>query len=402
MGKESEYSLRRTRVEIAGFVFLTFLGYLIIGLSLAVLPVFIHQTLGYNTIVAGGVISLQYVTTFLVRGYSGSIVDRLGPKPAVLQGMGTFAFSGLLLALASMFDSNPAICLALIAVTRLVTGFAEGLIGASPVNWAMLKVGERHTATAISFNGIASYGALAVGAPLGVVLQKWIGLTGLGGLIVLISAFGFILAVRKTALRGDRKSERHSFINVLRKVAPYGICLALGGIGFGTISTFITLYFESLHWANGALCLTVFGIVFILCRVFFSRMIDRYGGLRVGIISLAFEAAGLLILWFAKDPFGAMVGAGVTGLGFSLVFPALGVEAVRLVSPSSRGSALAGYSLFIDVSLGITGPLIGAVATQFGMVNIFLFSTFLVFAGLTICFGILVRLRTAMRAPAAD
>lgn len=393
MGKESEYSLRRTRVEIAGFVFLTFLGYLIIGLSLAVLPVFIHQTLGYNTIVAGGVISLQYVMTFLVRGYSGSIVDRKGPKPAVLQGMGTFALSGLLLALASMFTGNGFVCLVLIAVTRLVTGFAEGMIGASPVNWAMLKVGEKHTATAISFNGIASYGALAIGAPLGVVLQKWIGLSGLGGLIVLISAVGFVISMRKTAIKGDRKSQRHSFLKVLQKVSPYGICLALGGIGFGTISTFITLYFEYLHWENGALSLTVFGVVFILCRVFFSGMIDKYGGLWVSTISLAFEAAGLLILWLAKDPVWAMAGAGVTGLGFSLVFPALGVEAVKLVSPSNKGSALAGYALFIDVSLGVTGPLIGAVASQFGMLNIFLFSMLLVFSGLIICYSIQMRTR---------
>ena len=58
----------------------------------------------------------------------------------------------------------------------------------------------------------------------------------------------------------------------------------------------------------------------------------------------------------------ALAGAALSGFGFSLVFPALGVEAVNQVSAANRGAAVGAYSLFIDLSLGITGPLVGAVA----------------------------------------
>ena len=80
--------------KIIGFVAFTFLAYFIIGLTLPILPVFVTHDLGYNTMIAGIVISTQYVMTFLCRGYAGSIVDKKGPKPAVMQGMIGFTVSG--------------------------------------------------------------------------------------------------------------------------------------------------------------------------------------------------------------------------------------------------------------------------------------------------------------------
>lgn len=74
----------------------------------------------------------------------------------------------------------------------------------------------------------------------------------------------------------------------------------------------------------------------------------------------------MLLLWLAPNPNLALAGAALTGFGFSLVFPALGVEAVNLVPAASRGAAVGAYSLFIDLSLGITGPVAGAVAAGFG------------------------------------
>lgn len=368
--------------SLVGYVILTFFGYTIIGLPLAVLPFFINKVLGYNTIIAGLVISLQYLTTFAMRGYSGNITDKKGPKPAVLISMGSFLLSGILLWIAYECKGTPHISLAILVITRLITGCGEGMIGASPINWAMLALGDQHTGTAISFNGIASYGGLAMGAPLGVYLEKFIGIEGVAIIIMAIAVTGYLVAHRKKAYRNEIIENRQSFMKVLAKVSPYGICLALGGLGFGTLSTFITLYYDYMHWTNGALCLTVFGATFILTRVVFSNAIKTYGGIKVSIASFAVEAIGLAILAYAPNVWLSLLGAGITGCGFALVFPALGVEAVNLVSASNKGSALAGYGLFIDISLGITGPLVGAVGEHWGMDKIFPFSMFVVVIGL--------------------
>jgi predicted MFS family arabinose efflux permease len=94
------------------------------------------------------------------------------------------------------------------------------------------------------------------------------------------------------------------------------------------------------------------------------------------------ETLGLLLLWLASTPELALAGAALTGFGFSLVFPALGVEAVNLVPASSRGAAVGAYSLFIDLSLGITGPLAGAVASGYGYASTFLFAALASLIGL--------------------
>lgn len=323
-----------------------------------------------------------------MRGYSGNLTDKKGPKPAVLVSMSSFVLSGILLWIAYECKFSPHLSLAILIITRLVTGCGEGMIGASPINWAMLDLGDQHTGTAISFNGIASYGGLAIGAPLGVYLEKFIGLEGVAIVIIIIAAIGYWVAYRKKPLKNEIIENRQSFVKVLKKVAPYGICLALGGLGFGALSTFITLYYDYMHWTNGALCLSIFGGTFILTRVVFSNAIKSYGGIKVGIISFIVEAVGLVILAYAPYVWLALIGAGITGCGFALIFPALGVEAVSLVSASNKGSALAGYGLFIDISLGITGPLVGFVGEHWSMARIYPFSAAVVCLGLLLCIGL--------------
>ncbi|HAE67202.1 MULTISPECIES: MFS transporter [Sphingobacterium] len=378
-------SLREVNQKILGYVSLTFLGYLTIGLSLATLPIFIHQTLGFNTIIAGLVISVQYIATFLLRGYAGKIVDTKGPKISVLRSMLFFALSGLLLLLVFLFRSQPLLSLGLLLITRLFTGIGEGLVGASPINWALMELGDEHAAKAISFNGIASYGALAIGAPLGVLLVDHINYEALALLTSAIGLLGYFYCRAKTPYQvAGKKAEKVSFRRVLLLVAPFGICLALGGLGFGSISTFMTLYYEHFNWENGAACLTLFGVFFILTRLIFNKVIDQYGGLKVALVSLFVETVGLTVIAVAIDPLWPLLGAALTGFGFSLVFPALGVEAIKRVDQSQQGSALAAYGLFIDISLGITGPLIGFVANNRGMTAIYPFSTMMVCIGFAV------------------
>jgi len=386
MNYDAVKTSKNVNLSLFSYVGFTFLGYLIIGLSLSVLPIFISKNLGFSLVIAGFVISLQYVATFFLRAYSGKIIDVKGPKPAVLLSMLGFSLTGIFLILAYYFKFSPLLSLGFLVVTRLLTGCGEGMIGASPINWAIMALGEKYTAKIISYNGIACYGALAIGASLGVVIEHKFGLCGIGILSILVGILGFIFARTKRNITNSHPQDSQSFWKVLGKVSPFGICLALGGIGFASISTFITLYYNYFHWNNGALCLSVFGGLFVAGRLVFSNVINNFGGIKVAIASLLVETIGLLIISLATNSEMALLGAGVTGLGFSLIFPALGVVAIKSVSPSSQGSALAGYGLFIDFSLGVAGPLIGGVADIWGMKYIFPFSTSMVMVGLAVAY----------------
>lgn len=376
---------QKPSIIIANYVLLTFYGYFSIGLTLAVLPVFIHQQLGFNTVIAGAVISIQYIMTFIMRAYAGHIVDSKGPKPAVIASMVCFVLTGILLIMSFIFSGSPMLSLSILVLSRLITGCGEGMIGASPVNWAMLRTGEAHTATAISYNGIANYSSMAIGAPLGVWMSAYLGDWTLGAITIAVGIIGLLTALRKPALKSDHNIPRKPFLNVLRTVSPYGSGLALAGMGFGTLSTFITLYYAFKQWNQAAMCITAFSLFFVIGRLLFAKSINRYGGIQVAIVSMLIESLGLLILWQANDPHIAVLGASFTGLGFSLIFPALGVEAVKRTPASNKGAALGAYGLFIDISLGITGPLVGFVAKGLGMSYIFPFSLVMVLIGLIIC-----------------
>jgi MFS family permease len=368
-------------LQVVSIVLFTFIGYLNIGIPLAVLPGYVHSDLGFGAVAAGLVISVQYLATLLSRPYSSKIIDNRGAKKAVIYGLAGCGLSGVFMLVSAWLHSLPLLSLICLFIGRLVLGSAESLVGSGSIGWGIGRVGAPNTAKVISWNGIASYGALAVGAPLGVLLVQQFGLWSMGVSIMLLSGLGLALAWPKQA-SPIVHGERMPFLHVLGKVTPHGTGLALGGIGFGTIATFITLYYASHSWPNAVLCLSLFGACFIGARLLFGNLINRLGGFRVAIACLAVETLGLLLLWLAPSPGLALAGAALTGFGFSLVFPALGVEAVNLVPAANRGAAVGAYSLFIDLSLGITGPVAGAIASGFGFASIFLFAALAALTGL--------------------
>jgi predicted MFS family arabinose efflux permease len=85
------------------------------------------------------------------------------------------------------------------------------------------------------------------------------------------------------------------------------------------------------------------------------------------------EALGQIMIWKANSPALALVGGAMTGFGFSLVFPAFGVEAVKKLGPENKGVALGAYVAFFDLSLGVTAPLAGFIAGQLGYSAIYCF-----------------------------
>jgi MFS family permease len=89
----------------------------------------------------------------------------------------------------------------------------------------------------------------------------------------------------------------------------------------------------------------------------------------------------------------ALAGAALAGFGFSLVFPALGVEAVKRVPEKNRGTALGVYTGFADVSFFLVGPAAGAVIGEWGYPSAFVFALGCVVAAL----GIVVVLASVAR-----
>lgn len=390
---------RAATARIVPVVFFTFVCYLIIGLPLPVLPGFVQSQLGLGSVLAGAAVSVQYAATLFSRAHAGRFSDTLGPKRTVGIGLLACGVSGALLAAAVACRAWPAVSLCVLVASRLALGFGESCVGTGAILWGIGRVGATHNARVISWNGIATYGALAIGAPVGATLAHSLGPWALGATTIALAAFGYWLARRLDAVPLVH-GERMGYASVFVRVLPHGVGLALGTAGFGSIATFIALYYAARGWPHAALALTLFGSFFVGARLLFANAIRSYGGFRVALVSFMFECAGLLTLWLAPTPAAALVGAAVTGFGFALVFPSLGVEAVELVPPASRGAALAAYSVFFDLSLGIMGPLAGYVAGEFGYPSVFLVAAIAAAAAALLSVSLYLR-QTRSRPPLA-
>jgi len=368
-----EHATGNVTRRILSVVAFNFVVYLCVGLPIAVVPGFVHGDLGYSAVLAGLAVSIQYLATLLSRPWAGSLCDMKGPKRSVLTGLALCTSSGLLTLMASLFAGSDWLGLGWLLAGRLMLGAGESLVTTGTIAWGIGSVGPRHTAKVISWNGVTTYGALAIGAPVGVLLASQGSLAAIGVVTSAIAAISLLLARRQAAVP-ILKGERLPFRSVFRAMSPFGVCLALGSVGFGTITAFITLYYAGHGWDHAALALTALGTCFVLTRLLLADSITRFGGYPVALVSLAVEAAGLAMLWLAQAPWQALAGAAVVGFGFSLVFPSLGIEAVKRVPATNRGSALGAYALFFDFSLGLTGPVAGLITKHSGYPAVYLFA----------------------------
>lgn len=371
----------RNPAQVLVLILFTALVYFCTGLPLAVLPGYVYDDLGYGSALAGLVISAQYLTTFLARPLTSSLCDSLGPRRAVTYGLLACALSGLLTLLAVSLQALPAVCIGVLLLGRVLLGAAQGLMGTGSLSWAIARAGAQHTARVISWNGIAVYGAIAVGAPLGLALTARFGVWTLGA-VTLALALGGLLLIRGQATLPVSGEARLPFRRVFGRVLPGGATLALGTLGYGALSTFVALYFTQRGWAGAGYALTAFGVAFIGARLLFSNSIGRWGGYRVSVVCLGVELLGLLLIWLAPGASLVFLGAALTGLGLSLLYPALAVEVIQQVPASSRSAALGAFALFFDLALGVAGPLLGVLIPFTGLAGIFAVSALFAVLGL--------------------
>src|ERR1700678_1987471 len=354
-----------------GIIAALFCGYLAVGLPLPVLPLFIHDKLGFSTLVVGLVIGVQFLATVLTRGYAGRVTDSHGGKRSALQGAVVCALAGLLYLAAAEPRLPPAASLAVVVIGRLTAGFGEAQLVPGCVSWSIASVGPQRAGMSMSWTGIAMFAALAIGAPVGMTLYQAYGLEAALIACIVAPLIALVIVLGATSCASPA-GQRLPFYRVVGQIWREGLCLMLQGVGLSGLTAFASLYFAARGWGHAGLVMTAFGIGFIFVRVVLGHLPDKIGGYRVALWSLLIEAIGQVLIWRAPHEVVALGGALVTGFGCALVFPALGVEALKRVLPANRGSAMGAFVAFLDIAYGVAGPAAGLVAGLFGYPAVYL------------------------------
>ena len=357
-------------IPIMGMVFIAFL---VVGLAMPVLPLHVHEGLGLSTFIVGLVAGSQFAASLVSRVWAGRHADLRGAKHAVVAGLVASTGAGLLYLLSLHFASAPAISVAILLLGRAVLGAGESFIITGAQAWGLALVGSQHTGKVLAWMGTAMYAAFALGAPVGTTLYSHYGFAAIAVAMTVVPLVTLLLAAPLPRVVTTVHNPP-PLSNVFAAVLLPGTGLALSSVGFGAVTAFVSLLFAARGWTVWP-AFTSFAVAFIAARAFFGHLADRRGGAKVALVFVLIEAVGQALIWIAPGSVLALTGAALSGFGYSLVYPAFGVEAVRLAPPQSRGLMMGAYTGFLDLTLGLASPALGLIAGVAGLGCVFLAST---------------------------
>ncbi|MFD1613174.1 arabinose transporter [Sphingomonas tabacisoli] len=386
---ESGAALILRLMPIAAAVFVCFF---IIGMAMPVLPVYVHDCLGMGTFIVGLIAGSQFTASLISRFWAGRFADARGAKRAMVIGLVTAAFSGLIYLVSLRIAGAVTWSTVVLLLGRGVLGAAESFVITGALSWGLAIGGPDNSGTVMAWLGMPMYAAFAAGAPAGSSLYATNGFGAIAWATVLAPLVALMAIGARRGVRPARATPP-SLKSVAGAVVAPGMGLALSSIGFGAITIFTALMFNQRGWSGAWIAVSALSIAFILARVLFGHLPDRLGGTRVAVMSAVIEAVGLILIWAASSPSLVFAGAALTGLGYSLVYPAFGVEAVRRAPPQSGGLVMGAYTACLDLGLGIGGPLLGLVAARWSLSATFLASSIIVLGAIFVAMQLMARNR---------
>lgn len=287
---------------------------------------------------AGWTITVFAFTYIVVGPRLGSLADRYGPRTVLVAGLGVFAAANLAIGLAPDFS--------VLLLCRAVAGLAAA--GVTPSVYALVGAnapeGRQATWMAVITSGLLV--ALGVGAPSGALLSSTLGWHG-----AFLCVAGLAAAVLAVELRqaGDARPVRSrprqlgnagltrtiSAVSItgLWAIAVYGLYTYLG-VGLAEIArlppTVIPIAFA------------VYGAGAVAGNLLGGVLADRYGGLRVTVVSLVALAAVEALFGGVINQSPALLVV-VLGLFALAAYPYFAAHQVRLLAnfPDASGAVLA-------------------------------------------------------------
>jgi MFS family permease len=250
-----------------------FVAFLVTGLAMPVLPLYVHEGLGLGTFVVGLVAGAQFTAALLSRFWSGSYADSRGGKHAVVIGLLLAVAAGLVYFLSLRFANAPVTSATILLLGRAVLGGAESFIITGALSWGLALAGPENTGKVMAWVGTSMYVAFAIGAPSGSALYAAYGFAAIAFATTLIPLATLLLVLPQRAVAPQVHARRRpSFTRVVGAVWAPGVGLAFSSVGFGAVTTFVVLLYAQRGWGLAWLALTVFATAFVMARVLFAHL----------------------------------------------------------------------------------------------------------------------------------
>jgi MFS family permease len=360
------------------------LYFLALGVLLPVLPQFVEDELGGDTLGVGIAVGAFAVGAVLLRPYAGRLGDRYGRRVLVIVGAFVVAVSSALYPLAGDLVS--------LVAARVLGGLGEAafFVGAGTMIADLAPVERR--GEAISYWSVAVYSGLAFGPALGeVVLDAadydtvWLvsaALAFAAGLLALFTQETSTPEARAAALAVE---ERQPLLN--RSAIAPSIVLFLGLCGLAGFTELVPLYVKDVGLDDSRLVFLLYGCLILVVRIVGAKVPDRLGPRRAGSLALVGGALGLGVMAAWSSIAGLVLGTALFAGGMSLMYPAMLTLALTGIDDSQRASVVGTVSTFFDLSQGLGALILGGAAAVTSDQGGFLAGALLAVAGLALLWG---------------
>lgn len=370
-GQGDQRLLSREFLTLAAATTLYFFG---MGASNPLMPKFVVDELGGTEATAGFVMGSFAVAALVTRVGFGRLGDRRGARRLMVIGCITSALGLSLLLVADT--------VALAIASRLLMGTAQAAAMTGSTVLAIDLAPESRRGEAASYILVAFHLGLGFGPVIGEAILNASSYDTVWVVLAALALVGAAVSMLLPHRPGDPDAPPSPWIHP-SGLAP-GAVAAFGIVGFVTFSTFIPLYGPEIGLEQIGLVFTVASLSIAAVRIVFGAAPDRLGPIRAGSLALGFSALGSVIVALWSIPVGVFLAAAVLAGGMALQTPSLIPVVVEGIDSNERSSAMATFTMLMDVSVALTAPLIGLIVSGVGYRTAFLTS------GVTSLVGLLV------------
>ncbi|UFU00661.1 MFS transporter [Radiobacillus kanasensis] len=364
--------------------FFIFLGF---QMTLPTLPLFV-QHLGGSDELIGLIVGVFTFSALIFRPYAGHSLESKGRQFVYMFGLAIFVLSVGSFA----FIASIGILLAM----RVVQGIGWGFSTTATGTIATDLIPPKRRGEGMGYFGLSGNIALAFGPALGLFLvekitfmQLFLICAAMGLIALLLSSFIKYKKVEKS----EHKSVAMKFDIFEKTAIEPSILLFFITVTFGGIASFLPLYTAEEGVEGIEIYFLVYAAFLMLSRTFAGQIYDKKGHIVVFLPGTFMILIAMILLVWLPNSLVLFIAAGLYGMGFGTVQPALQAWAVDKASANRKGMANATFFSFFDLGVGIGAMSFGVIAHSFGYSVIYITSGVSVLLSMLIYLGLLMKSR---------
>lgn len=362
MVEKSDYTERLWNGQYWKVMICNFMLFFAFYLLTPLLPLYLDAEFAADKDTIGVILSGYVVATFLIRPFSGYIVDSFNRKKVLM-----VCLFGFVICFAGYLGATTIL---MFAIVRTMHGIPFGAATVANSTVAIDVLPSSRRADGIGYYGLSNNLAMAIAPSAGIYLYKYTGSFEILFWISLVIAFVGFVTSTTVKLPGRAIKEGRPRIDLdhffLTRAWLMAINICLFGLCWGVMQNYVALYGQQeLGITDGT------GIFFaILSGGLVLSRLTGHKALREGKLTLnctqgvLLSLAGYTLFALAINQYTYYASALLIGLGNGRMYPAFLNMFVRVARHDQRGTANSSILISWDLGMGF-GILLGGVIAEY-------------------------------------